>query len=378
MPFELKLKEQIIGYAAESKPKGSTEINVRVSGFATTEDGEYFLQILEGVSGAYVSQFPEERKIKESQIDHMLVVVRNDKTATVYVNELKFIAQMRIKKSHWNAGDPIVADDIVDIKSLRIDGITIPKDAGIVIVLSFGWRKGVFYDYGPIASPTKDLRDYDVEISLAQMWVMLHQNDRFKISDTEWRELFKQKWFPFISLGAKRTKELLQHLRASWRLDDLVEDICRETIGRVPTLKEQINKGRVFEGHREVLAEALDNFSSGKFMSASALLYPRIEGVLRSRHAQVAPGEKPTQPKLSASATADPSQNRHELSLLLPNRFQEYLEEVYFASFDPGNVTDVSRNTVSHGVAPESALADKKAAVIGVLILEQIAYFCAA
>lgn len=104
MPFELKLKEQIIGYAAESKPKGSKEINIRVSGFATTEDGEYFIQILDGISGAYVSQFPKERRIKESQIDHMLVLVRKDKTATVYVNELKFISQMQLRKSQVSAG----------------------------------------------------------------------------------------------------------------------------------------------------------------------------------------------------------------------------------------------------------------------------------
>jgi len=377
MAFELKLKEQIIGYAAESKPKGSKEINIRVSGFATTEDGEYFLQVLEGVSGAYVSKFPREKAIKESQIDHLVVIVRKDKTATVYVNELKFIAQMRVKKAKWNAGDPILADDIVDIKSLRIDGVTIPKDAGMVVVLSAGWRKCVFYDYSPIASPSTELRDYDVEITLAKMWVMLHQNDRFKISDSEWRALFQRQWFPFISLGAKRTKELLNHLRASWNLDELVEDICKDAINRIPTLKAQIVNDKVFEGHRDVLAEALDNFISGKYMSASALLYPRLEGVMRSRQAQVAPGAKATQSKLSESVTADPSQNRHDLSLLLPHKFQDYLEQVYFASFDPKNVSDVSRNTVSHGVAPEKMLADKKAAVIGVLILEQIAYFCA-
>lgn len=268
-------------------------------------------------------------------------------------------------------------EDVADVKRIRIDGVNIPEDLGIVIVLSAGWRKAVFYDYRPIASSSVESRDFDVEVVLAQMWVMLHQNDRFKITDAEWRELFNQKWFPFISLGLKRTRAILQHLRASWSLDELVDDICKDITNRIPTLKGQISSGKVFEGHRDVLAEALDSFLSAKYMSVSALLYPRIEGVMRSRHAQLTPGVKATQAKLSESVTSDPSQNRHELSLLLPHKFQEYLEQVYFASFDPKNVSGVSRNTVSHGVAPEKMLADRKAAVIGVLILEQIAYFCA-
>lgn len=62
-------------------------------------------------------------------------------------------------------------------------------------------------------------------------------------------------------------------------------------------------------------------------------------------------------------------------SLLLPDRFKEFLETVYFAPFDPTNVTDVSRHSVSHGVAPEEKL-DLKSATIALLVIEQLLFLC--
>lgn len=41
----------------------------------------------------------------------------------------------------------VIMDDIVDITSAEL-GVEVPPDAGVVIVFSWGWRKGLFYDFG--------------------------------------------------------------------------------------------------------------------------------------------------------------------------------------------------------------------------------------
>jgi hypothetical protein len=64
---------------------------------------------------------------------------------------------------------------------------------------------------------------------------------------------------------------------------------------------------------------------------------------------------------------------KEKYSRLLPQKFVEYIEQIYFANFVPGVPTPVSRNTVSHGVA-SAADFSLKAATIGLLIIDQIFY----
>ena len=79
-----------------------------------------------------------------------------------------------------------------------------------------------------------------------------------------------------------------------------------------------------------------------------------------------------TQNALAETAVVRKVQNQH--SLLLPQRFQQYLQKVYFANFNPvAQQIDVSRNSVAHGVADQSSFS-KKSAVIALLVIHQLFY----
>ena len=75
-------------------------------------------------------------------------------------------------------------------------------------------------------------------------------------------------------------------------------------------------------------------------------------------------------PLTAVDAKAD-----NEGSLLLPQRFKDYLKDVYFANFDltKENVP-LSRHSVGHGVAKASDV-NLKSAVLGILIVHQLFYF---
>jgi hypothetical protein len=75
-----------MGVAAKARRKGETA-SVRVTGFLSSEDGQELITHLE--------QFPSTlllkavgTKVPPSHVDNLLAIVRRDKTATVYVNEL--------------------------------------------------------------------------------------------------------------------------------------------------------------------------------------------------------------------------------------------------------------------------------------------------
>jgi len=77
--------------------------------------------------------------------------------ATVYLNELDLRASVRASRP-IEAGEPVTRDDFVDVERLEI-GVQVPKDVGALFIFSVGWRKGLFYDFGPVAGPFPRPRD---------------------------------------------------------------------------------------------------------------------------------------------------------------------------------------------------------------------------
>jgi hypothetical protein len=373
MPHEITFDNLPAGYAAESVPKGSTSIKVQSVGFASSEDGDKLIRLLDGISDAIISRLPKAAGIQASRIDHLIAVIRKNKTATVYVNEVTFIGHVQSMKT-LNPGDPIFSDDIADIIKVEPQGITIPTDAGLVVIISNGWRKGLFFDYSPIMPQATGPRTYNVEILLGQLYSYLAFQDRLKIDATQWIEFLRQQWFPFISLGSKRIRTMIDHVSNKWDLDSLLDEIEADVKGRTVGLLSLINQNELFDGHRDIFKSAIEHFKSGDYATSTALLYPRIEGLMRVHHTRINPTVKPGQKTLAESATADPKGIRHAQSLLLPERFRQFLNDVYFANFDPAKVTNISRHTVAHGVAPDSLMSKKKPAILGVLILEQLVY----
>ena len=91
----------------------------------------------------------------------------------------------------------------------------------------------------------------------------------------------------------------------------------------------------------------------------------------RSRHTD----QGKLQPKsLASSAVAAKRDDPDLQSLVLPERFESYLNDVYFQHFKPDDDDiPVSRHSVSHGEAPSDKF-DLKSSVISILIIHQLFY----
>jgi len=66
--------------------------------------------------------------------------------------------------------------------------------------------------------------------------------------------------------------------------------------------------------------------------------------------------------------------NNFMYSYLLPTKFYQYLNDIYFKEFRPGETPDISRHSVSHGVADKSDFS-LKSATIGLLIVNQLLFY---
>lgn len=149
MPYEIQLTNLPGGISVEAA-KGGERARVQVAGVATSEDGEVLIRYLGFASGLLDQLRGTGHEFRCSQIDNFLAIIRRDRSATVYVNELHLVSTVRIGRA-CEAGEPIYKDDIIDITETRLGELTIPDDAGVICVLSQGWRKAVLFDFAAFA-----------------------------------------------------------------------------------------------------------------------------------------------------------------------------------------------------------------------------------
>jgi hypothetical protein len=369
MPKEIVLDHLPAGYAKHGG-RPNEEIDVVFREFCSTEDGQHFISRLEGTATAILEKISGHAGVAAATTSSLLAIIRADRSATVYWNEFHPIVQVRAK-GKTNKGDLVFLDHIMDIEGVVLPEGLVPADAGICYVFSFGWRKGLFFDYGPLLhGENRRARDYDLGLTLGYCYARVLFQHIFSISDEVWNEMFGQHWFPFSYLSTDLVKAMIGRAAEKLPIDDQLSEISAEVSKVLPSRLEDWKSDPIVSDHVEVLRRAYERFVADDHISASSILYPRIEGVMRTFGAVGHPGAGATQANLSKLASG--SGVIRDESLLLPAKFEKYLREVYFASFKPGTIVDAaSRNTVSHGVAAVARL-DRKAATIGFLILMQI------
>ena len=301
----------------------------------------------------------------------MLVVIEPTGSATVYLNEVDTIMTARIAR-RVDKGRQVTKDDIAEIAKIEFSDITIPHSAGFLYIFSVGWRKGLFYDYGPLVSKEKQPRRYDLPIALGRVYCHVLYQEIFSISNETWDLLFSAKWFPFIGLSDRLTKKLIEHVSAKGDPDELLDEIVSEMKAHVGEMLESWRKHASFVPHLKIVETAVERFLADDHVSCTSTLYPRIEGILRTYHRSIGRSGRISSKGLAATAVANKRDNYQ--SLVLPQRFESYLSRVYFAEFDPNDPdVGVSRHSVAHGEANASNF-DLKSSVISLLIVHQLFY----
>jgi len=167
MPTHFRLTERVVGYALDTA-EGGRQVHVCFRELIGPEDARHLLHRLENLHGSLFSKVPGLSV--PSVVDHLLIVIRPDLQCTAYVNELKIIAQVRATRS-VQAGEPVHVGDISDVSSLDL-GVEVPDDCGVVLVRSHGWRRSLFFDFGPLC-PQGGPRSYPLDKALAQQALLL-------------------------------------------------------------------------------------------------------------------------------------------------------------------------------------------------------------
>jgi hypothetical protein len=374
MKFDIQLDKLSAGYCMASCKPGEYLWIVQKE-FISSEDGDLLISRLEGFPSILLNKIMEQHKtiITQSSIDNMLAILRQDKTATIYINA-PMKALMQVKKP-VDAGQGVYRNDIADVRKLVFQDIEISDGVGVMVLFSVGWRKGLFYDL--VSLSDKNLkRDYDLSQLLGGYYAYLLFQERFKISNTEWESLLRNGWFPFITLNNDLINSIINHNREGWNIDDLLPKIQEDVLKRLPDGLKSWANIKAFEPHMEFISKAAEHYQKNDTISCISVLFPRIEGIMREFQSIRGQPEKANQKDLASTVLSpDVNPKDHQFSPLLPLRFHQYLTKVYFANFDPTRKDNaLSRHTVGHGVATKDNF-NLKGSTLGFLILDQLSYY---
>lgn len=148
MKLEFTLKQRLAGFSLASA--GPEELAI-VAASDLVPPGDAFrlsetLEHLHNCLFSFVPQFPSP-----SQIDHLIMIIRPDLSGIVYINEGGFKMQVKLNRS-IEAGQPVYAQDIEGISSFDM-GMPVDDDCAVVVVRSKGWKRSVYFDFGPLHEP---------------------------------------------------------------------------------------------------------------------------------------------------------------------------------------------------------------------------------
>ena len=364
MPQTVELEMPFAGYLEEMAKPGETA-RVAVSGFFSSEDGLALIEKLEGAPSILLGKLCPP--VPPSRVDNLLAVIDRSGTATVYVNELRMVVKARLAKA-CKAGQVLTPDDFVDVGELDL-GVSIPAECGVVFVMSVGWRKALYFDFGPLVSGDA-LRVGPIAETLGQVHSYIVYQERCNLTSDEWDAIVGAGWFPFIGLTMKVVKTMRALAEAGKPIDEVTDAAACDVDQRLDGWRGAWAANAAFSNHTPFLDTAIARFRDGDCISASSILYQRIEGLMRSNSLRSSEAGKLTQKVLAQHAVPDASSGR--FSPMLSARFLDYLTSVYFAGFAPSEVNlPANRNTIGHGVVAAPQMS-KKAAVVGFLIVRQL------
>lgn len=367
MPITFQPKTPIHGIAMSSALKGE-QGTVCVRAIYSSDDGAEFFHHVEAIWGYFGSRITT----LPSVVDNFLAILPPRGEVTMYCNELFRIEEIRAKVQ-TEAGQRITKDHIAEINRVvfnTVDGktIEIPSDSGVVIIMSHGWRKSIFYDFEPLTGPKRTI---DIGKLLGRQMCGMSFQELYSITDEQWSRMIGWGWFPFIGLSDADRGKIIAFSTREDEPREILREVCENYLSSITERLKSWHKKNILQDHIPFLESALKRLQDDDFIACISTLYPRIEGAMRSLTLIENSDEFTGQ----STMVDNLAERREEYSLLLPSRFKQYLREFYFRSFNyvEGDLP-LSRHTVGHGLSRAEDY-DLENATLGFLIFDQMFYY---
>ena len=361
MHFQLDNTEDIAGFAATNARSGDeVEVIHRAALASDTEDFYRYITV-------FTNKFLGPKGISVGGVNQLLVVMHQDKVTDVYINDVEVHAEMKTKQA-IEKGQLITLNMIRDIRRMKFPNVKITETDKVIYCMKIGWRFALFFDLSvrslnddgeePEGSGRFDTDSF--ELTLGDLYRYLTFYDVFADmrSKPTFDVLRADGWFPFIELIPNEYDELRRMYRgtnvSAEHLDNVVKRFDRK---RVEIMVSRWWQNPHFAERKRILKAGIEAFLLGTqdgYINSIKTLSTEFEGLLRSIYVEDTGTKSRTKISDLTRHLIERGKENSEsgLSLLLPEPFLNYLNDVIFADFDPeSDEFDISRHTVGHGFA---------------------------
>jgi hypothetical protein len=378
--FHFDKVEDLAGVTIENANPGEM-VKVLTRAMVTSDDPEFFVYI-DALSSFYLNK----AKILTNGVYQFLVLIHEDLSADLYVNDYSLVIEVRSKKD-LKQGEAVMQQDIADIRRLRFPDIKIVETDKIVSCFKVGWRFGLFFDLGPrrptgaIAAEKLDIEGMSFSLGTLYRYLSFYHVYRSLESGGEFEEMMRDGWFPFVEILSEEYKELTRTYQDKFNFE-----------GRIGAIVDKFNDDRInkivgrwwgkeaFSSKRALIEAGVSAYlqkTPEGTINCIKNLCTEIEGILRLVYQDAV--EKKSDVKsadlIDHIIEKGRKKSGHEYSLLLSEPFLKYLKEVVFVKFNvAAGQVDLSRHTACHGVAPTTEYTRSRALQM-ILILDQIFFY---
>lgn len=204
-----EVESQLCGFAMDAFEEGETASFVTTA-MMTEDNGFEFTSMLQNMNSLF-----ERANLRPNQVLHALMVLEPNRT-TVYANEtFRFHGVVRVREN-ITAGQAIFRDHIGSYERIHFIGIQIPENVGIVLLLSHGWRRGLFFDFRPCQMHADGVESAETSDFGALDGLLMSQltfSEYFSLGELDWNLVLRAGWFPFLFLGGNDWNFLLNRIR---------------------------------------------------------------------------------------------------------------------------------------------------------------------
>jgi hypothetical protein len=373
--FHLDRVENLAGMAV-SAAKNGEKVQVLYREALTSDDPRFY-KFMDSVTMSLLGRC----NTTVHSIHHFLILIHDDLSADVYLNELPIQASAMAKRK-IERGQMVTLDDLADIRDARFVGIEIKPRDRIICCLKVWWKFGLYFDFGAAHDPKTQLDLDQLSKTLGNLYryLMFEHVYRTMEAKDRFERMQEDGWFPFVELLGSEFKELSNAYENQADPKDEVERlVARFDAARIGQIAERWWTKEPFNGRRPIIQAGINaylrNDSEGHILCLKTVL-PEIEGILRDLHHS----EKGTHTGKTKHLTEHLGEKAlakagSSSSLLLPTSFVCYLQSVVFRNFDlaTGDVS-MSRHSAAHGVAkPEQYTRSR--ALQAILSLDQIYFY---
>jgi len=318
---------------------------------------------------------------QREQINAFLILIHQDLSADVYVNDFPIIYE-GMHKRDLQAGEIVMLQDIADIRSLKFLGIEINKTDNLIFSFRIGWKFGLFFDFAQWESG----HFWDVDALYRELgwhYKRLFFQKEYEILEN--RPMFEQMrsdgWFPFIQILGVEFVELSHFYKDKTKfLSLLTHFVNKFDKDRVMRFVNRWWNNKLFEQKKNIILAGIEAYltnTQAGFINCIKNLPSEIDGILRLHHFEKnKTGKRPHYGELTQHLKKEAEKKFDSMEpLSLPGEFCRYLDEVFLKDFDlkTGQV-DWSRHSTMHGVANVEDYTKVKALQC-ILILDQMYFY---